>query len=106
MLRSYLTIALRQLLAQKLYTAINVAGLALGLACAMLIALFVRHELSYDRDFANSDRIVRISEDVALDRPVHTAASSPAIAPLLAGSFPVSKRPRACWAVTRPAAVR
>jgi putative ABC transport system permease protein len=62
--------------------------LALGLACALLIALFVRHELSYDRDFANSDRIVRISEDVALDRPIHVAGSSPAIAPLLKGFFP------------------
>jgi putative ABC transport system permease protein len=88
MLRSYLTIAVRQLLAQKLYTAINVAGLAVGLACAMLIALFVQHELSYESGFANSDRVVRISEDVALDRPVHTAGSSPAIAPLLAGFFP------------------
>ena len=65
MLRSYLAIAVRQLLAQKLYTAINVAGLALGLASALLIALFVRHELSYDRQYADSDRIVRISEDIA-----------------------------------------
>jgi putative ABC transport system permease protein len=88
MLRSYFTIAVRQLLAQKLYTAINVAGLAMGLACAMLIALFVRHELSFDRQYPSSDRIVRISEDVALDRPIHTAGSSPAIAPLLAGFFP------------------
>ncbi len=88
MLKGYLAIAVRQLMAQKLYTAINVMGLALGLACALLIALFVRHELSYDRHFANSDRIVRISEDVALDRPIHVAGSSPAIAPLLKGFFP------------------
>src|SRR5688500_18162487 len=87
MLRSYVTIAVRQLLAQKLYTAIKVAGPATGLACAMLIALFVRPELSFDRPYPGSDRIVRISEDVALDRPIHTAGSSPAIAPLLAGFF-------------------
>jgi putative ABC transport system permease protein len=91
-LKSYLTIAVRQLLAQKLYTAINVAGLALGLACTMLIALFVRHELSYERQYADSDRIVRISEDVALDRPIHTAGSSPAIAPLLSDFFPGVER--------------
>src|SRR5688572_33246471 len=96
--------AVRQLMAQKLYTAINVAGLALGLACALLIALFVRHELSYDRHYANSDRIVRISEDVALDRPIHVAGSSPAIAPLLKGFFParseerrVGKESRSRW---------
>ncbi len=88
MLRSHFTIALRQLLAQKLYTAINVAGLALGLACALLIALFVRHELSYERSFANSDRIVRISEDINADPPLHFAGASAAIAPLLAGFFP------------------
>jgi len=87
-LKSYLAMAVRQLLAQKLYTAINVAGLALGLACALLIALFVRHELSYDRHYANSDRIVRISEDVAVDPPLHFAGASPAVAPLLADFFP------------------
>jgi putative ABC transport system permease protein len=87
-LKSYLAMAVRQLLAQKLYTAINVAGLALGVACTLLIALFVRHELSYDRQFANNERIVRISEDVAVDPPLHFAGSSPAIAPLLADFFP------------------
>jgi putative ABC transport system permease protein len=88
MLRSYLTIAVRQLLAQKLYTAINVAGLALGLACTLLIALFVRHELSYERGFADSDRIVRISEDINVDPPQHFAGASAAVAPLLPAFFP------------------
>jgi putative ABC transport system permease protein len=87
-LRSYLAMAVRQLLRHKLYTAINVVGLGLGLACTLLIALFVRHELSYDRHFANSERIVRISEDVALDRPIYLAGASPAIAPLLKDFFP------------------
>ena len=59
-----------------------------GLACALLIALFVRHELSYDRQYADSDRIVRISEDIDVDPPLHFAGSSPAIAPLLADFFP------------------
>jgi putative ABC transport system permease protein len=80
--------AVRQLLAQKLYTTINVAGLALGLACGLLISLYVRHELSYERGFANSDRIVRISEDIAVDPPLHFAGASAAVAPLLADFFP------------------
>jgi putative ABC transport system permease protein len=88
MLESYLVMAVRQLRAQKLYAVINLAGLALGLACTLLIALFVRHELSYDRHFANSERVVRISEDVKTDRPLHFAGSSPAIAPLLPDFFP------------------
>jgi putative ABC transport system permease protein len=94
--------AVRQLLAQKLYTAINIAGLALGLASTLLIALFVRHELSYDRQYANSDRIVRISEDVAVVPPLHFAGAGPGIAPLLRDFFPVietTARLRSCFDV-------
>ena len=102
--------AVRQLLAQKLQTAINVAGLALGIASATLIALFVRHELSYDRQYAASERIVRISEylkgvgagPVAAGAPLEFAGSAPAIAPLLKDSFPqVEKSARllACFDV-------
>ena len=49
MLRNYLTVALRHLLRHKLYSAINISGLAIGMACCILILLSVRHELSYDR---------------------------------------------------------
>ena len=48
MLGSYFTTAVRQLLGGRLYAAINVIGLAVGLACALLIGLYVRHELSFD----------------------------------------------------------
>jgi putative ABC transport system permease protein len=88
MLGNHVAHAFRRLLAYKLYTAIDVVGLSLGLTAALLIALFVRHELGYERQFPNSDRIVRISEDVALDRPLHFAGASPAIAPLLPDFFP------------------
>jgi putative ABC transport system permease protein len=60
---NYFTTGLRQLLAAKLYAAINVIGLAVGLACALLIFLYVRHELSFDRRLADADRIYRISAD-------------------------------------------
>jgi putative ABC transport system permease protein len=63
MIKSYLTVALKHLTGQRLYSAINIAGLAVGLACFILIALFVRHELGYDRHFANAERIYRISRD-------------------------------------------
>lgn len=61
MLKNYLMIALCHVLAQKTHSAINVAGLAAGLACCLLMALFVAHELSYDRQFPDADRIYRIS---------------------------------------------
>ncbi|HMB89686.1 MAG TPA: ABC transporter permease [Rhodothermales bacterium] len=64
MFKNYLKIALRNLRKHKLYTAINVTGLAVGLACCLLILLFVRDELSYDRFHANADRIYRVEMDV------------------------------------------
>lgn len=87
---SHLVIAIRQLSSQRLYTAINVGGLALGLAAAMLVGLYVRHELSYDRYHANADRIYRFARTVSL--PSGTTifdASMPAPAgPALAVDFP------------------
>lgn len=60
MLRNYLKIALRSFAWQKLYTAINILGLAIGLACCLLIYFYVRNELSYDRFHRNADRLYRV----------------------------------------------
>jgi len=49
MIRNYLTIALRNIVRHKLYSFINIAGLTVGLTCAIFIILFVRDQLSYDR---------------------------------------------------------
>jgi putative ABC transport system permease protein len=70
-LKHFLTIAWRNLMAHRLYSAINVLGLTIGLASCILIALFVNHELSYDRHYKDADRIVRValhmdSEDLHL----------------------------------------
>ena len=95
MLKNYLVVAVRQLLAQKTYAAINIAGLALGVACCTLIALFIRHELSYDRQYAASERIYRISRDYMSvnGRPeTHFSGIAPAAAPLLKEHFPEIER--------------
>jgi putative ABC transport system permease protein len=60
MFRNYLTIALRNIVRHKLYSFINIAGLAVGLSCVILIMLFVRDELSYDKWIAGSDRLYRV----------------------------------------------
>lgn len=60
MFRNYLSIALRNLIKNKLYSAINIIGLAVGLAACMLIFLFVRDELSFDQHWAKADSIARI----------------------------------------------
>jgi putative ABC transport system permease protein len=91
MFGSYFAVAVRHLFAQKLYTSINILGLAIGVACCALIALFIRHETSYDRQYAKSDRIYRISRDyysVDGQPERHLATIAPVVTPLIKEHFP------------------
>ncbi len=67
MLKNYLKTALRNLRAQRSYTLLNIAGLSVGMAGALLVFLFVKHHLSTDRHHARFERIFRIVTDVHLD---------------------------------------
>lgn len=60
MYKNYLKIAWRNLKKFKMYSAIKIGGFAIGITPAILIALFVIHESSYDRHYANTDRIYRV----------------------------------------------
>ncbi|SEM61790.1 putative ABC transport system permease protein [bacterium A37T11] len=60
MIRNYLKIAWRNLLRQRVFSSINIVGLAIGLATFLLIGLYVFHELSYDRFNVKAGRIVRV----------------------------------------------
>ena len=60
MFQHYFKISSRNLLRQKLYSFLNIGGLAVGLTCFLLIFLFVQHEFSYDNYYENSDNIYRI----------------------------------------------
>lgn len=60
MLGNYIKIAIRNLIKHKGYTIINVAGLAIGIACCILIFLFIRHEWSYDTFHEKADQIFRV----------------------------------------------
>jgi putative ABC transport system permease protein len=78
MLGNYLTIALRNLMRHKLYSAINIAGLAVGLTCALFIILFVRDELSYDTWVPDSANLYRVETTVYIPgRPPLAAAVIP-----------------------------
>lgn len=61
-LTNYINTAWRNIYNHKLFSAINILGLAIGLAACMLIALFVRDELSYDKFWANSENIYRMHQ--------------------------------------------
>lgn len=64
MIRNYIKVALRNLWKNKGYSAINIFGLALGLATCLLILLYVWDELSFDRFHEKADRIFRVQSDI------------------------------------------
>ena len=64
MWRNYLTVSVRVLTKSKTYAFINVFGLALGLAACLLILLYVRHELSYDRWLPGAERVFQLQSSV------------------------------------------
>ncbi|HZY39941.1 MAG TPA: ABC transporter permease, partial [Mucilaginibacter sp.] len=62
MIRNYLKIAFRNLKKDKQFTFLNVLGLSAGIACTLLIYLWVHDELSYDKFFDNDNRIYQVME--------------------------------------------
>ena len=60
MIRNYLKIAIRQLRRQKMYAAIKIGGFALGIAACLLIGLYIKDELSFDKSYPDTDRIYRV----------------------------------------------
>src|ERR1700730_10354778 len=64
MFQNYLVTALRNIARHKLYSFINIAGLALGLACAIFVILSIRDETSYDKWVPDSTRLYRLEQTV------------------------------------------
>src|SRR3954467_12620824 len=89
MIKNFIKTAFRSLLKNKGFTAINILGLALGLATCLLIIFYVVDELSYDRYNANADRIYRVNEDLKLgDNKVQYAVAMPPLAKTLINDYP------------------
>ncbi|MFC1725956.1 ABC transporter permease [candidate division KSB1 bacterium] len=62
MFKNYMKIAIRHVFKQKMFSLINIFGLSVGMACCLLILLWVKDELSYDRFHKNADEIYRVTE--------------------------------------------
>lgn len=91
MLRNYLKTALRHIISNRLYAGINILGLGVGLACCLLILLYVRYERSYENGFTDADRIYRISRETAPyngARRAIPAMNNAPVAPALVAEFP------------------
>jgi len=89
MLHNYMKTAYRNLMKSKGFSFINIFGLATGLACCILIMLFVLDELSYDRYHENAHRIYRMGNRGIVNNNLDlTARSSPPLGEVLKHEFP------------------
>ncbi|GAC1306452.1 MAG: ABC transporter permease [Mucilaginibacter sp.] len=78
MIKNYIKIAVRQLRKQKMYAAIKIGGFALSIAACLLIALYIRNELSYDRSYPDANRIYRLVGEYTNNGTVQKGTDWPA----------------------------
>jgi putative ABC transport system permease protein len=88
MLKNYFKIAVRNLLRHSFFSGLNIFGLATGMACSILIFLWVQDELSFDKFNADADRIFRLTAKVS---GVHVAVVPPALAFAMKTQIPAIK---------------
>jgi putative ABC transport system permease protein len=90
MINSYLKVTIRNLVRNKVYSFINIFGLSIGLACSILIILFVKSELSYDSFHKNADNIFRVSlfENYAKDEQHFNSITPARFGPELKSYYP------------------
>ncbi len=86
-----LKLAIRSLYRDKLYASISIIGLSLAMACCLIIGLYLKHELSYDKNFQNYERIFRVANayydyDTGSQRR-ELAITSPVLGPILEENF-------------------
>ncbi|MFD1001437.1 ABC transporter permease [Ohtaekwangia kribbensis] len=90
MLRNYLLVAIRNLIRNKVFSLINIAGLALGLSTCFVIYQYIHFEQSYDQFHADADRIYRIPIEYTgnFSTLQFSATNHPAVGPALKADFP------------------
>ena len=88
-MHNYFVVLLRTLQREKLYAAINIAGLSLGIACSLILGLFLRSELTYDRYNVNRAHIYRIVNEATINGTTDRfAMTSRMLGPMLAAEYP------------------
>jgi putative ABC transport system permease protein len=102
MFKNYLRIAWRSLVRNKLFSTVNILGLAFGIGSAMLIFLWVNDELQVDQFHGNGDRLYRVMENQRYsDGRIYTFAATPGpMAPFIKEKYPeIEKASRFTWPV-------
>ncbi len=89
MIKNLLKHSLRSLKKQKGYVFINILGLAIGIACSLIITLFVVHELSYDQYHNKKERLYRLTLDGKIgDQELLVSSTASVIGPTMLNEFP------------------
>ena len=84
MLNNFIKVILRYLLRSRFFATLNIAGLSIGIACCIVIYLFVRNELAYDRFHKDSDKIYRVIRQSQMNgMPYNIGVTSGPFAPAL-----------------------
>ncbi len=92
MIKNYLKTALRTINRAKMFSVLNIMGLAVGMGSCFLIFLFVQHELSYDKFHEKHDQIYRITSEWHLEGEQQISQTTPApVAPALLNDYPEVK---------------
>jgi putative ABC transport system permease protein len=89
MLKNYFKIAFRNLLRNKGFSVINISGLAIGMASAVLILLWIQNEVSYDRFHANNNRLYEVWGNNISDGGIQSGLATPQLmGPALKKDYP------------------
>ena len=92
MLTSFLKITLRNLYREKMYAVINIAGLSIAIACCLILGLYLRSELTYDRHNTKYKQIYRVVNEFNINSKLDTfAVTSVSLGPLLVEDYPEIK---------------
>src|SRR5262245_27282012 len=86
---NYLAVLFRNLGRERLYAVINIAGLSLGVACCLILGLYLKSELTFDRHFAGHENIYRIENEFTTGGTSDKfAVTSQALGPMIAADYP------------------
>ncbi|MEL6537660.1 MAG: ABC transporter permease [Bacteroidota bacterium] len=89
MIRNYLKVAWRNLLKYRFYSGINILGMSVGIASVLLMALFVQHELSYDRYYEDAERLYRVDFSARMaGNDIELGATSASTGPVFLEEIP------------------
>lgn len=89
MFKTYIKVAVRNLLRNRVYAIINIVGLSAGIACSLIVMLYIQNELTYDLHHEKHDRIYRLGSVFVMKGELENAAlSSPNMGPLLMEEYP------------------